>query len=491
VVVYFGRVIRSLGDTVKSKSDATTPTLSALEKTILKDGLPASLEAERGLLGAILLTNNLIPVVLEKIHPDDFVSPAHQRIFNAIKDLHLHGVLVDIVSLSDRLKKNQGGLAGIGGIETLSNMMEGIPILTSVDHYIDIIKEKSVLRKLVFKSLQIIDSIYNPQAEMKDTQSILTSAEKAILEVGEETLTSSLSSLQSFSTQMMSTIDGLVKKGEHVTGVSTRFKLLDNMTSGLQKKDLILLAARPSVGKTAFALSLAMNAAKDKRPTALFSLEMSREQIFFRLLSIETHIELQKIRTGHLSKEHITKISRTIDVLSQHPIYIDDNPSVSVLDIGAKLRRLKASQKVDLVIIDYLQLMSGKGLEGASRDGRFESRNQEVASISRALKMLAKELDLPIVALSQLSRAPEKRGEGGTPVLSDLRDSGSLEQDADLVLFLHREAMYSKENKEQTKDERAKAKLIIAKQRNGPTGSIDLNFLEPFAQFTSYDPYEY
>lgn len=465
------------------------PEDKTLESTILKEGLPSSPEAEKGLLGAIIVKNDLIPSAVEKIATGDFISPAHQRIYQAIKNLHLSGGTVDFIAISEKLKKTPEGLTGIGGIETLSNLLEGIPLLTSVDHYIEIIKEKSILRKLIYKSLGIIDSIYHPRDDIQDAQSLLTFAEKAILDVGEESITSSLSSLKSFSTQVMTTIDSLVKTKEHVTGVSTRFALLDNMTSGLQRKDVILLAARPSVGKTAFALSLALNAAKAKHPVALFSLEMSREQIFFRLLSIETHIELQKIRTGHLTKEHLAKISRGMDVLSTLPIYIDDNPSISVIDIGAKLRRLKASNNVCLVIIDYLQLMSGKGLEGASRNGRFESRNQEVASISRALKMLAKELDLPVVALSQLSRAPEKRDTSGTPMLSDLRDSGSLEQDADLVLFLHRPGKQENSQKEQNTDERSNTQLIVAKQRNGPTGTIPLTFLGPFAQFTNFEPY--
>jgi len=485
-----------LGEPLASKKETPKPTVSATEKTILKEGLPSDLEAERSLLGAILITNSLIPSVMEKISPEDFVSPAHEKIFTAIRDLYHNGTSVDLISVSDKIRKTKEGLAGIGGMEALSNLLEGIPILTSVDHYITIIKDKTVLRKLVFACLQTIDSIYHPQhpeTEVRDPQAILTSAEKAILDIGEQTLTSSLASLQSFSTQIMSDIDTLVKNKEHVTGVRTRFDRLDTMTSGLQKKDLILLAARPSVGKTAFGLSLALNAAKGGHPVAIFSLEMSREQIFFRLLSIEAHIDLQKIRNGFLSKEHLAKISRTIDILSKLGVYIDDNPSISVLDIGAKLRRLKTSSKVDLVVIDYLQLMSGKGLEGASRDGRFESRNQEVAAISRSLKMLAKELNLPVVALSQLSRAPEKRGDSGTPMLSDLRDSGSLEQDADLVLFLHRPGMFNKEKGpkggDQGTEDKSKAQLIVAKQRNGPTGPIDLKFLEQFAEFTNYDPY--
>lgn len=461
--------------------------LSVLEKTVLKEGLPSNKEAEKGLLGAILLNNELIPAVLEKLDEEDFISFAHKRIFTAIKELYLSGMTVDLVTLKDKIEKSKEGLTGIGGVEALPNLVEGIPFYTSVDHYISLIKEKSILRKLIKKSYEIINSVYNPEEEDTDSKSLLNFAEKSILEVGEEITTSSLRSLSSFSTEILETVQSLVKKKEHVTGVPTKIPRLDEMTSGLQKKDLILLAARPSVGKTAFAITLALNAAKKEHPVAIFSLEMSKEQLFFRMISQEAHIELSKIRTGYLTKENISRVQRAIDSLSDYPIYIDDTPSLTVLDIGAKLRRLKSTGKVDLVIIDYLQLMTGKGLEGAGKS-KFENRNQEVAAISRALKMLAKEIDIPIVALSQLSRAPEKRIESSEPVLSDLRDSGSLEQDADLVLFLHRPFFGSKAKKEITSDDKAKAFLIVAKQRNGPTGSIPLVFREEYTLFTPFAP---
>lgn len=461
--------------------------LSVLEKTVLKEGLPSNKEAEKGLLGAVLLNNELIPSVLERLDEEDFISFAHKRIFLAIRELYLNGMTVDLVTLKDKIENSKEGLAGIGGVETLPNLVDGVPFYTNVDHYIELIKEKSILRKLIKKSYEIINSVYNPEEGETDSKSLLNFAEKSILEVGEETITSSLRSVSSFSTEILEIVQSLVKKKEHVTGVATKIPKLDEMTSGFQKKDLILLAARPSIGKTAFAITLALNAAKKGHPVALFSLEMSKEQIYFRMISQEAHIELQKIRTGYMTKEHISRVQRAIDSISNYPIYIDDTPSVTVLDIGAKLRRLKSTNKVDLVIIDYLQLMTGKGLEGPQKS-RFENRNQEVAAISRALKMLAKEIDIPIIALSQLSRAPEKRVESSEPVLSDLRDSGSLEQDADLVLFLHRPFFGAKGKKEISSDDKAKAFLIIAKQRNGPTGSIPLVFREEYTLFTPYAP---
>jgi len=472
---------------VKKEKQPSDLNLSALEKTVLKEGLPSNKEAEKVLLGAIILNNELIPTVLERLNEEDFISFVHKRIFSAVKELYLTGTAVDLVSLKDKIEKSKEGLTGIGGIETLPNLIEGMPFYTNVDHYISIIKEKSILRKLIKKSYEIINSVYNPQEEDTDPKALLNFAERSILEVGEETLTSSLRSLSSFSTEILETVQSLVKRKEHVTGVPSKIPKLDEMTSGFQKKDLILLAARPSVGKTAFAITLALNSAKKEHSVAFFSLEMSKEQLFFRMISQEAHIELSKLRTGYLTKENISRVQRAIDTLSGYPIYIDDTPSLTVLDIGAKLRRLKSTGKVDLVIIDYIQLMTGKGLEGAGRS-KFENRNQEVAAISRSLKMLAKEIDIPIIALSQLSRAPEKRAESSEPVLSDLRDSGSLEQDADLVLFLHRPFFGTKGKKEISKDDKAKAFLIIAKQRNGPTGTISLAFREEFTLFTPFAP---
>jgi replicative DNA helicase len=461
----------------------------AVDKLVSKEGLPHNLDAEKSVLGAVVLNNELLPSVLEKLDLEDFISPANKKIFNAMKELYLTGTVIDIITLREKIESLKGGIGGIGGIEYLSNLLEGMPILSNIDHYINLLKEKTILRKLIIKSYEIISSVYSKEDENSgDPSAILNSAEKTILEVGQETMKSTPQRLSSFSTDVMTTINSLVRRGEHVTGVPTGFPKLDELTSGFQKKDLILLAARPSVGKTAFALTLALNAAKKgKYGVIFFSLEMSKEQLFFRMLSQETFVELSRIRSGYLSKEHTAKITRKLDDLSHFPIYVDDNPSVTILEIGAKTRRLKTQTNIDLVIIDYLQLMTPKGLEGDDRR-RFENRNQEVAAISRALKILAKDLDLPIVALSQLSRAPEKRGDSTEPVLSDLRDSGSLEQDADLVLFLHRPYMSERKKKEWTIDEKAKATLIIAKQRNGPTDEIPLVFNESFTKFTPFAP---
>lgn len=475
---------------VKEKSDMN---LAAIERTVFKRGLPADLEAEKVLLGAVIVNNDLISTLLERLNEEDFISVAHQKIFRSIKELYLNGITVDFVTLKDQIERSKEGLMGIGGVGYLPNLVEGVPLYSNVDHYISLVKEKSILRKLIKKCFEIINSVYNPEEKYSELISLLNFAEKSILEVGEETITSNLRSLSSFSTEIFDTIQSLVKKGDRTTGVPSNFPKLNEMTSGFQNKDLILLAARPSVGKTAFAITLALHAAKKEYSVAFFSLEMSKEQLYFRMISQEAQIELSKIRSGYLSKENISKVQRAIDKISGYPIFIDDTPSLTVLDIGAKLRRLKSNGKIDLVIIDYIQLMTGRGLEGIGKS-KFENRNQEVAAISRALKMLAKEIDLPIIALSQLSRAPEKRSDSSEPLLSDLRDSGSLEQDADLVLFLHRPHFGSKgksnKDKEISTDDKSKAFLIIAKQRNGPTGSIRLVFREEYTLFTPFSPIE-
>lgn len=454
----------------------------SFDKILKEKGLPKNVEAERALLGALIINNDLIPIVLEKVDEEDFSLPSHQIIFSHIKSLFLANKNVDFITLKDSIESSIDGLTEIGGIETLTKLIEGVPHLTNVDNLINILKEKTVLRKLLSKAFEIISKVYTADRE-NDSQSILITAEKAILELGEQIVTTSLMDLSTLSNEMVKVLDSLAKsRDKHVTGIPTSFPPLDEMTNGFQRKDLILLAARPSVGKTALALNIALNVAKNGYGVAFFSLEMSREQLFFRLISQKAQIELSGLRRGYFTQEEKRKILRTIDELSSYPIFIDDNPSLTVVDIGAKLRRLKKEKKVDLVIIDYLQLMTGKGL--TEERGKFENRNQEVAAISRALKLLAKELDLPILALSQLSRAPEKRSEAAEPLLSDLRDSGSLEQDADVVLFLHRPYLSAKNKKEFSSEEKAKAFLIVAKQRNGPTGQIQLYFHDKYTQFT-------
>ena len=433
-----------------------------MDDLLAQQGLPANLEAERGLLGAVLLNNALFDEVGPLVQEDDFALPAHQRVYRAVADLRQRQEPVDLVTLSDHLQ-NRGELESCGGAGRLAELVEGVPVLDSAEHYARIIRDKSLLRKLIQQAAAIIGSAYGAT---EDAESVLALAERAILEVGERVLTGSLVSLKEYSKAAMDTLATLSRRGEHVTGVPTGFGSLDDLTSGLQRSDLIILAARPSVGKTAFALSLALNAARAGRTVALFSLEMSAEQLFFRLLSMESRVDLRKLRTGRIPRDQQGEVSNAFGRLERMPIFIDDSPLLNLLEMGAKLRRLKASRGVQMVVVDYLQLMRGVG--------KFENRNQEVSAISRGLKALAKELDLPLVALSQLSRAPEKRGEGKEPILSDLRDSGSIEQDADLVLFLHRNTNPRPDDTES----RSRARLIVAKQRNGPTDSVPLTFLE-------------
>ncbi len=451
---------------------APQASLRHIDDLLAKEGLPANLEAERGLLGAVLLNNALLDEVGPVLHEDDFAFPAHKRIFRALADLRQKQQAMDLVTVTDALRQ-RGELEAVGGAGKLAELIEGVPLLESAEHYSRIIRDKAILRRLIQKASTIISSAY---ASSGDAETVLAQAEQAILDVGERMVTRTLVSLKDFAPQAMETLLALSKRDEHVTGVSTGFGQLDNLTSGFQKSDLIIVAARPSVGKTAFALSLAINAAHAGHSAALFSLEMSAEQLFFRLLSMDSHVELRKIRTGRIPKERQTEVSKSLVRLERLPIYIDDSPLLNLLEMGAKLRRLKASKGLDMVIVDYLQLMRGAG--------KFENRNQEVSSISRGLKALAKELQVPLIALSQLSRAPEKRGEGKEPILSDLRDSGSIEQDADLVMFLHRNTNPRAEESES----RGRAKLIVAKQRNGPTDTVTLTFLEEEVQFANYTP---
>jgi replicative DNA helicase len=456
--------------TAQSAQPATPP--RNIEDVLNRQGLPANLEAERTLLGAVLLNNDLFESIYESLKPEHFFLPAHQKLYRAVAELRSDNRPADLISLTDYLAQ-RGEIEAVGGHERVAELVAGIPLLDSVEHYAQIIRDRAVLRNLIQRSSAIITGAYTSS---ESPQIQLAQAERAILEIGDEALKTSLRGLGDLAPTAMETLDRLMQRGEHVTGIPTKFTALDEMTSGFQRSDFIIIAARPSVGKTAFTLSLALNAAKQGHTVALFSLEMSAEQLFFRLLSMESRVDLQMLRTGRVPKNRQTEVGMIIERLAQLPIFIDDSPWINLLEVGAKLRRLSVQQPVDLVLIDYLQLIRPVG--------RSESRNQEVSAISRGLKALAKDMNVPVVALSQLSRAPEKRGEGKEPILSDLRDSGSLEQDADLVLFLHRNFFPRDEDDAET---RARAKLIIAKQRNGPTGPIRLTFLERQAQFVNYE----
>ncbi len=446
-------------------------TLKRVEDVLQRQGLPANLEAERALLGAILMYNDLFEEVQELTDPEDFALPAHQRIFRAMQGMRLQQMGLDLVSLTEWLH-TKGELEAVGGPEAISDLVAGIPKMSSASQYAKIVRDRSLLRQLIQNASQIITEAYSSS---KESEEVLKEAEDSILRIGERTLRSSLQGMGDLARHMEELLGELTMRGQHVTGVATHYTDLDDMTSGLQKSDLIILAARPSVGKTALALSLALNVAREGKSVAFFSLEMSAEQIFFRLLSMRSGVDLRLLRTGRVPASKRAEVNLRIDELASLPIFIDDSAQQTLLDIGAKLRRLKVQRNApaDLVIIDYLQLMKGIG--------RSENRNQEVSAISRGLKALAKDQSVPLVALSQLSRALEKRGENKEPLLSDLRDSGSIEQDADLVLFLSRNPLFSAEDPERS----ARSKLIVAKQRNGPTGTIDLTFMERQAMFVN------
>ncbi len=446
-------------------------TLKRVEEVLQRQGLPANLEAERALLGAILMNNDLFEDVQALASEEDFALPAHQRIFRSIQAMRLQQMGVDLVSITEWLH-TKGELEAVGGPEAISDLVSGMPRMTSASQYAQIVRDRSLLRQVIQNATRIITEAYS---STKEPEEILREAEDSILRIGEKNLRSSLQGMGELARRMETLLGELTTRDQHVTGVATRFTEFDDLTSGLQKSDLVILAARPSVGKTAFALSMAINVAREGKAVVLFSLEMSAEQLFFRLLSMRSGVDLRQLRTGKVPPAKRAEVNLRIDELASLPMYIDDSPTQTLLDVGAKLRRLRVQRGAPpgLVIIDYLQLMRGVG--------RFENRNVEVSSISRGLKALAKDQEVPVVALSQLSRALEKRGENKEPMLSDLRDSGSIEQDADLVVFLSRHTIASPEDPERT----AKAKLIVAKQRNGPTGAVDLTFMERQAQFVN------
>ncbi len=437
--------------------------------TLSQRSLPSNLEAERALLGAILLNNDLFEEAREKLLASDFALPSHQTIFSAFEKLKSENQPFDLVTLVEWLN-HHGQLEAVAGAEYLGELISGAVRLTTVSHYLRIIKGRSILRQLIKRASGIITEAYSSSQEPEE---VLAQAEQSILEIGDSVITSTLRPMDSLAAETALKLDSLVQRGEHVTGISTHFTKLDDLTSGFQPSDFIILAARPSVGKTSLALGISYNVARAGKTVAFFSLEMSAEQVFFRLLSMASGIDLQQLRTGRLGKKKQTEASMKIDELATLPLYIDDGSVQTTLDLGAKLRRLKSSHGLDLAVVDYIGLMRGVG--------RYENRNLEVSSMSRGLKAIAKDLRIPVLALSQLSRASEKRGEGKEPLLSDLRDSGSLEQDADVVLFLHRNTRA----KDDDDDARKRARLIIAKQRNGPTDTVNLTFLEWRAQFAN------
>jgi replicative DNA helicase len=427
---------------------------------------PQNLEAEASVLGAVLLENEALNRVIEILQEDDFYRNAHRRIFAAILHLYEHSEPVDLITLSEVLK-TRGELDAVGGIEYLNSLVNGVPTAANISYYAKIIKEKAILRKLINRATEIVSQSYSNSG---DVDEFIDQAERTIFEISEDRVRPSFYPIKDLIKSSFKTIERLYEKRQLITGVPTGFQRLDELTSGLQPSDLIIIAGRPSMGKTAFALNIAQNASLQAAiPAAIFSLEMSKEQLALRMLCSEAKVDAHRLRGGFLSESDWPKLTRAAGSLSEAPLFIDDTPGLSALEMRAKTRRLKIEHNLGLVIVDYLQLMRGR----ASAD----SREQEISDISRSLKALAKELSIPVIALSQLNRRVEDRGDK-RPQLSDLRESGAIEQDADVILFLYREEVYNK-----SEENRGKAEIIIGKQRNGPTDKVDLAFLDKYTRF--------
>ncbi len=437
----------------------------------LERPLPSSPDSERVILGAILLDNELITQAIEQIGPEDFYSPNNRRIFKAMIALFEKGDRIDPILIGEELKKD-GSIDSIGGVATITNLTYGLPHFSEIFDYTKVVKNKAMSRNLIKVCNQITSEALS---EEEDAEVILDHAEQMIFALADEKTRQGFSHIQPIAETVLAKVQEFAKRESHaLTGLSTGFRDLDEKTSGLQPTDLIIIAARPSMGKTALCLTLAQNAAiLEKAVVAVFSLEMSKEQLVMRMLSSEARVDAHRFRTGYLTRDEWGRLAEAIGTLSNARLFIDDTPGISVLEMRAKVRRLATEQKkLDLIVVDYLQLMSG--------GKRSESRQQEVSLISRELKGLAKEMNVPVVALSQLSRAPEARNPP-RPMMSDLRESGSIEQDADVVAFIYREDYYKP-----SEENAGVAELLIAKQRNGPTGTIKLAFLREFTRFENY-----
>jgi replicative DNA helicase len=442
--------------------------------TSLERPLPHNLDAERSILGAVLLDNFALNAAIEKVRSDDFFLPQHRHIFERMVQLGEKQQAIDIVTLMEDLNR-RGELEAAGGVAYISQLADGLPRVTNVEHYARIVKEKAVLRGLIHSAAAIQEQAL---AAGEDADVILDRAESVILGLAEDRIKAGLIGVKELVRDNFERLNKILTDGRRVTGLSTGYANLDNETSGLQPSEMIILAARPSMGKTALAINIANNVAvRHREPVAIFSLEMSKESLLVRMLASEARIDAHKFRTGHMGKEDWGKIVNTLNGLSEAPLWVDDTASITVMEMGAKARRLKRDRGLSLIIVDYLQLCV------PTSTGRQSNRQEEVSGMSRALKALAKELKVPVVVLSQLTRAPER--EERKPQLSDLRESGAIEQDADMVMFINRPNFYKTDLPE---EDRAKAELIIAKQRNGPTGTLNFVFLARHTRFEEAAP---
>ena len=436
---------------------------------------PQNIEAEQWVLGGVLLESEAIARVLETLVPDDFYRESHRKICHCMIELFEKNEPIDLIMLTDVLKsKNQ--LDEVGGGAYLSSLADNITTAANIEYYAKIVKEKSILRGLINTATEIVTRGYEDGGNVAD---LLDQAEKNIFQISESQIKPSFYEIKNLLKESFKTIEKLYESKEIVTGVASGFEELDKLTSGFQPSDLVIIAGRPSMGKTAFSLNIAQHAAIEKKiPAALFSLEMSKEQLVLRMLCSEAKVDAHKLRGGFLGEADWPKLTRAAGILSEAPIFIDDTPALAVLEMRAKARRLMAEHELGLVIVDYLQLMRGRGLSGRGRPSS-ETREQEISEITRSLKALAKELNIPVIALSQLNRKVEERTDK-RPHLADLRESGAIEQDADLIAFIYRDEIYDRSDDNRNK---GIAEVIIGKQRNGPVGEIKLAFLDKYTTF--------
>jgi len=437
---------------------------------------PQNLEAEQSILGAILIDNDALPKTLEILDPEDFYKLSHRKIFNAMSELFERNEPIDLVTLTDYLKKKDE-LDGTGGISYLSSLVNMVPTAANIKYHSHIVRERALVRGLLRSANDIASKVYEDNLDAED---LVDYAEKSIFDISDKRVKASFSKLKDVIKSSFDMIEHLYDKKETITGVPSGFKDLDNYTTGFQKGDLVIVGGRPSMGKTAFALNVAQHVGLDmKEPVAIFSLEMAKEQLAFRMLCAEAMVNANDIRKGFIKKEDWHKLTSAASNLTGAPIFIDDSSAITALELRAKARRLKMEHGLSLVIVDYLQLMRGKG--------SFERREQEISDISRSLKALAKELSVPVIAVSQLNRSVESR-RPPKPMLADLRESGAIEQDADVILFLYRDEVYNKDNPAN----KGKAEIDIAKQRNGPAGvNVHLAYISHCTRFMNRSDREY
>lgn len=438
---------------------------------------PQATQLEEAILGAVMLDKDALPSIIEILRPESFYVPAHQEIFDVMTNLFSKSQPIDLLTVHEALHK-AGKLDEVGGVNYLMDLTNKVASAANIEYHARIVAQKFIQRELIRVSSSVIKEAFE---DTKDVLELLDEAERNLYDITDKNLNTGYESLSALAVKAQKEIEAISQKGSELTGVTTGFKDLDKITHGWQPSDLVIIAARPGMGKTAFTLSLAKNASEHGKAIAVFSLEMANTQLVQRLIAMESEIDNSKLRNGQMSDAEWTKLHKAVDKLSNLPIYIDDTPAINIFELRAKCRRLKQNHDISMVVIDYLQLMTA-----APGTGRG-NREQEISSISRALKALAKELNVPVLALSQLSRAVETRGGDKRPQLSDLRESGAIEQDADIVTFIYRPDYYNLGDGEDFEGPPDKTEIILAKHRNGSLGTVDLRFLKEFVKFIDMD----